>query len=255
MDSLQEQSAGDCIAPGAIPGHDREWLQITHLLTRAASSRGGVLMVDGATAVSKTTLLRNTVCAALSRSFLVATNVEVPQRNPVAFPGALQHCHDMEELRDWLGSLDWSIAGPLRPVLIALDDLHSMNITELRLLRHLIWRTPRSTPWILSKPANEAGQELRGMFTGLRNGAARDVVSQRDDRWDRLTDPERVVACLVSQGLTDAQVSRRVGRSVHTVNYHLRGIFRKLNIQSRVQLASYSHSHCTCPVHLGTVDS
>ena len=52
-----------------------------------------------------------------------------------------------------------------------------------------------------------------------------------------LTDAERHVMRLVAEGLTNGQVARRLSRSPHTVNYHLRGIFRKLGISSRVELA------------------
>lgn len=55
--------------------------------------------------------------------------------------------------------------------------------------------------------------------------------------WSSLTEIERTIAGLVGQGLTNRQVSGRVYRSPHTVNYHLRRIFRKLNIRSRVELA------------------
>jgi DNA-binding CsgD family transcriptional regulator len=55
--------------------------------------------------------------------------------------------------------------------------------------------------------------------------------------WSSLTDIERTIAVLVGRGLTNRQVSAQLYRSPHTVNYHLRQIFRKLNIRSRVELA------------------
>jgi DNA-binding CsgD family transcriptional regulator len=58
---------------------------------------------------------------------------------------------------------------------------------------------------------------------------------------DALSDVERAVARLVSEGLTNQQVALRLGRSPHTVNYHLRNIFRKLGIGSRVELARHAH--------------
>jgi len=56
--------------------------------------------------------------------------------------------------------------------------------------------------------------------------------------WSELTASELSVARLASAALTNRQIARRIGRSVHTVNYHLRNIFKKLGIQSRVQLAA-----------------
>jgi len=52
-----------------------------------------------------------------------------------------------------------------------------------------------------------------------------------------LTDRERAVAALAGQALTNQQIANRLGISTHTVNFHLRQIFRKLRIESRVQLA------------------
>ncbi|WP_082772170.1 helix-turn-helix transcriptional regulator [Actinoplanes sp. TFC3] len=53
-----------------------------------------------------------------------------------------------------------------------------------------------------------------------------------------LSPREREIAMLAGQALTNTQIARRVGRSPHTVNYHLRQIFQKLGIASRVELAA-----------------
>ena len=55
--------------------------------------------------------------------------------------------------------------------------------------------------------------------------------------WDSLTDAELRVTDLVAQGLSNRQVANRVFLSTHTVAFHLRHIFWKLGITSRVQLA------------------
>ncbi len=55
--------------------------------------------------------------------------------------------------------------------------------------------------------------------------------------WESLTDTEARVAELVAQGLTNRQVARDAFMSRHTVDTHLRHIFRKLAVVSRVQLA------------------
>jgi DNA-binding CsgD family transcriptional regulator len=55
--------------------------------------------------------------------------------------------------------------------------------------------------------------------------------------WDSLTDAERRVADLVAQGLSNRQMANRVFLSPHTVAFHLRHIFWKLGVTSRVQLA------------------
>ena len=55
--------------------------------------------------------------------------------------------------------------------------------------------------------------------------------------WARLTDSERRVAELVAIGLTNRETAAELFISPHTVDYHLRQIFRKLDIDSRVRLA------------------
>jgi DNA-binding CsgD family transcriptional regulator len=55
--------------------------------------------------------------------------------------------------------------------------------------------------------------------------------------WQSLTDTERVASELVAQGLNNKQVADRMYISVHTVAFHMRQIFRKLNIGSRLELA------------------
>jgi DNA-binding CsgD family transcriptional regulator len=55
--------------------------------------------------------------------------------------------------------------------------------------------------------------------------------------WDSLTDTERSISELVAQGLSNQAVANRKYVSVHTVAFHLRQVFRKLGISSRVELA------------------
>jgi DNA-binding CsgD family transcriptional regulator len=54
-----------------------------------------------------------------------------------------------------------------------------------------------------------------------------------------LTENEQIIARLATRGLTNRQIARQVSLSPHTVNYHLRAIFRKLDIRSRVEIARH----------------
>ncbi|WP_371402690.1 LuxR C-terminal-related transcriptional regulator [Kribbella sp. NBC_00662] len=60
------------------------------------------------------------------------------------------------------------------------------------------------------------------------------------EEWDVLTDGERAVAELVAQGLTNREVAARMFLSPHTVSFHLRKVYRKLGIRSRVELTRAS---------------
>ncbi|MEU4619978.1 LuxR C-terminal-related transcriptional regulator [Actinoplanes sp. NPDC023801] len=59
-----------------------------------------------------------------------------------------------------------------------------------------------------------------------------------DADWNALSGRELEIAELVGMALTNRQIADRVGRSPHTVNYHLRHIFQKLGLSSRVELVS-----------------
>lgn len=59
--------------------------------------------------------------------------------------------------------------------------------------------------------------------------------------WTALTPAERRVALLIGTGHTNRSASTELGVSVNTVGTHLRSVFAKLSIQSRVQLANELH--------------
>ena len=58
--------------------------------------------------------------------------------------------------------------------------------------------------------------------------------------WASLTDPEINVATLAAQGRTDRQIAGSLFISPHTVNTHLKHIFEKLGINSRLQLTRFA---------------
>ncbi|XVU21922.1 helix-turn-helix transcriptional regulator [Actinoplanes sp. CA-054009] len=63
-------------------------------------------------------------------------------------------------------------------------------------------------------------------------------TSPRTADWSLLSERELEIAELVGLALTNQQIASRLGRSPHTVNYHLRQIFRKFGLASRVELVS-----------------
>jgi len=73
-------------------------------------------------------------------------------------------------------------------------------------------------------------------------GARRDkwsaVTARPDTGWASLTDAERRVAALVAKGHTNRSAATELGLSVNTIGTHLRLVFTKLGVQSRVQLAN-----------------
>jgi DNA-binding CsgD family transcriptional regulator len=70
---------------------------------------------------------------------------------------------------------------------------------------------------------------------------------RRDSRptfgWDSLTGAERTVIDLVTEGLTNREAAERLFLSRHTVGFHLRSIFSKLGVTSRVELTRVAIEH------------
>jgi len=60
---------------------------------------------------------------------------------------------------------------------------------------------------------------------------------------DSLTNKEKEIAMLVSQGLSNNQIAVKSGISESTVKVHIRSIFSKLNIKDRLSLALLVNKH------------
>jgi DNA-binding CsgD family transcriptional regulator len=86
-------------------------------------------------------------------------------------------------------------------------------------------------------------RRVRSRLRGL--GVRRRLVTAEPETsgWAALTTSELTVARLVAEGLTNREVAERLFVSPHTVNSHLRHVFLKLGINSRVELARLARDH------------
>jgi DNA-binding CsgD family transcriptional regulator len=138
------------------------------------------------------------------------------------------------------------------------EDLHALQVAA----------SGHVHVWARASAAEDAGRlatssdhaVARSFFTEARAGyqeagAARDIsrvvralrrCSQHGKRgpgsrpvsgWASLTDAERRVALTVAEGRTNLEAAAMLHLSRHTVDFHLRHIFGKLNLGSRVELA------------------
>jgi DNA-binding CsgD family transcriptional regulator len=88
--------------------------------------------------------------------------------------------------------------------------------------------------------------DARRVRSRLREfGVRRRVVTAEPETqgWAALTMSEVAVARLVADGLTNREVAERLFVSPHTVNSHLRHVFAKLGINSRVELARFARDY------------
>ena len=83
--------------------------------------------------------------------------------------------------------------------------------------------------------ATQDAARVRGLLR-IR-GVRRVTLPAPDPQWPELTESERAVVALVAEGATNREVADRLFISPYTVNSHLRHIFSKLEIRSRVELA------------------
>ena len=88
--------------------------------------------------------------------------------------------------------------------------------------------------------------DARRVRSRLRElGVRRRLVAAEPETsgWGALTASELTVARLVADGLTNREVADRLFVSPHTVNSHLRHVFSKLGITSRVELARVARDY------------
>jgi DNA-binding CsgD family transcriptional regulator len=86
-----------------------------------------------------------------------------------------------------------------------------------------------------TRDASRVVNKLRDF--GVRRGAIRSVECD-GQRAHGLTNTEFAVAELVSQGHTNNEVGRQLFISRHTVAFHLKKVYQKMSVASRVELAA-----------------
>ncbi len=87
------------------------------------------------------------------------------------------------------------------------------------------------------------GSELPGNRTpngntgsGRRNYKENTLLRNRPDICEHLTDAQLHVVELLLEGRSAPQISKVLSRSVNTVHDHIKAVYKKLNVNNRVQL-------------------
>jgi DNA-binding CsgD family transcriptional regulator len=201
------------LSPVRLPGRTRRWL----LNQLAGLSPQGRHLVQAATTLrSPFPLVRLTRLLGTSPVALIPAIDEVLESGLLTGDNEmLRFGHDL--VREVVES---SIP---RPVIAALRQEQS------RAEQSRPDRGPRA-----EQSRAEQSRPDRGPWPGAAPG--RPARPEAAD-WSRLTARELQIAELAGQALTNQQIAGVLGRTTHTVNYHLRQIFQKLSLNSRVELA------------------
>ncbi|MGW6277827.1 helix-turn-helix transcriptional regulator [Kribbella sp. NPDC055071] len=95
----------------------------------------------------------------------------------------------------------------------------------------------------VSVGTSRAARRIRGRLRKL--GVRRRILPTVESRdgWELLTPTESRVAHLVVDGCTNREISQQLFISPHTVNTHVRHIFGKLHVRSRMELARLAEPH------------
>ena len=152
---------------------------------------------------------------------------------------------------------------------LVVSAAHARGLLDRDLLALQAAALGHSRPWARASAAEDAGRMavavgrpeakscLEDALAGYKRvGAVRDTQrveralhrlgrsvrrGRQGDRpvsgWASLTDAERRVAVTVAHGRTNPEAAALLHLSRHTVDFHLRQIFRKLSLDSRVELA------------------
>jgi len=88
---------------------------------------------------------------------------------------------------------------------------------------------------VIGKISGGKVEDFKISYSGYKTYREKDMHLENE----KLTNREQEVALLVSEGLTNPKIAKRLKISKHTVKHYLTVIYQKLNIQCRYQLIRY----------------
>jgi DNA-binding CsgD family transcriptional regulator len=214
-DPRRDEPVGTIRITCAIAEADPLVLAYAQLAARTISER----IVDGATVADRTLLEHFLRARRRARGPILAVNDHEMLTNAAA---ARLVC-DQDHALIW----NWATCIP---------DMHTGSARELRLRAALV--TANCEPVLV-------GSEMIGALVHLQDLRAPSTIEPTTSAparrrltfgWDSLRSSELGIAELVAEGFTNREIGARLFVSPHTVDSHLRQIYRKLSIASRVEL-------------------
>ena len=167
-----------------------------------------------------------------SPSLVIADARLVDSICPSLIVGWLQHCGSArllvaDTVLAPIDELSILAAGAVGCCDISLRPEELLGIVDVA-LRNSVWVSKAAVPLLMSK--------LRGIESSVTTLA---VPSRTDEpeNLQALTERQREVARMVAHGANNKQIGRVLNISDRTVKFHMSGIFDKLGISDRTQLA------------------
>ena len=249
----------------ASPAMLRERREESELLAGARS----VLVLRGQARFGRTALLEGTIESASDLMVLRVAGVESeveldfaalhqmcapvldgldripgPQRDALAITFGLNAGRVPDRFLVSLATLNLlSEAARERPLLCVIDDAQWLDRASAQVLA-FVARRLQTESFVMLFTTRTATAELAGLPELAGTGCAERALLATGERFrrrsgvarDELTTQEAEIAQLARDGLSNAAIGGRLFLSRHTVAYHLRKVFSKLEITSRNQL-------------------
>lgn len=115
---------------------------------------------------------------------------------------------------------------------------YCLKETSPSMLVHVILSTAHGACWIDPQIARIVMSQLRPTSgRGLDEENGQHHASEEADLFPPLTERERDVLRLVTQGLNNAEITERLCISLNTVKTHLKNIFQKMGVEDRTAAA------------------
>ncbi|BBY18141.1 helix-turn-helix transcriptional regulator [Mycolicibacterium litorale] len=160
------------------------------------------------------------------------------QRNPgvASVEGTALHIRGLLDADiDMLAEAVRVLRGSPRPLLIA-DALRDLGATQLNQDGDGVTALTEAADIYQRVGAVSGSRAVAKILREHGVRGARPAGPRPSTGWSSLTDTEHRVVELISSGHTNRSAAMELGVSPNTVNAHLRSVFRKLEVRSRVQL-------------------
>ncbi|HVR37036.1 MAG TPA: response regulator transcription factor [Methylomirabilota bacterium] len=90
----------------------------------------------------------------------------------------------------------------------------------------------------VTKPFN-VSQLLTTLYVVMNQHTRTSASGHWAERWNQLTDHERMLARLIAKGLSDKVISGKVGRTESTLHWEIHSLLGKLHVQNRTEMVEY----------------